>query len=130
MNKDIEKVYADVKSLLEDWRQVCRKHELLEQKDFLGNMKDHILALDEHTEKLSSHKKIHDLLFHILHTPGGAPVVMEESLFSSAKQFTIGDAGHSSLHKFLEKSLTSSNEHDNYLFNSISILEEQLKRAA
>jgi hypothetical protein len=121
MEKILSTIHEDLKSLLADWHLVCKNHALLEKSDFLNKVRNHILLLDTHTEDLKSNRSIHDLIHHILHTPPGAPAAFQGTLLDCAK-----DEQNSALHEYLQKTLSSSDEKSNFLFNSLSILDDRL----
>jgi hypothetical protein len=120
-------VHKAIESVLIDWKQICRNHYLLDENTFLNKMHNHILFLDAHLNTLVKTKKIHDLLFHLLHTPGGAPIVIQKSISECAKEFSNTHPYDTLFYHYLKKSLTSSNEEDNFLFTSLLILDEELK---
>ncbi|MCH9621508.1 MAG: hypothetical protein S4CHLAM20_09300 [Chlamydiia bacterium] len=122
MDKIIVDIHTDLKSLLRDWDQVCSDNALTEKAEFIEKVKEHILLLDRHSEELKEHKTLHDLIYHILHTPAGAPMVFKESLLECAQKES------NVLHDYLIKSLNSSDQKTNFLFNSLSILNDQLQK--
>ena len=128
MSNQREEIFKDIERILKDWKLICKDHSLLERFDFLEKMHAHILTLDGHSERFKKDKKLHDFIFHILHTPAGAPNVTKETLYESSKNFPHQNAKESSFHLFLKKSLSSSNESDNYLFNCLSIVKNELKK--
>jgi hypothetical protein len=130
MSNQREEIFKDIQRILKDWKQICKDHSLLERVDFLEKMHAHILTLETHSQQFKKDKTLHALIFHILHTPSGAPNVTKETLYESSKSFCREKAKESSFHLFLQKSLNSSNEEDNYLFNCLSIVKNELKKVA
>jgi len=121
MEKVIYDIHTDLTSLLEDWKSVCENQEILEEGSFVEDVKNHILLLDQHCESLKVHNEIHDLISHLLHTPIGAPIVFKETLLECAQSKNA-----IVLHDYLKKSLATSENKSNFLFDSLSILDQQL----
>jgi hypothetical protein len=130
MNPLIKKIQEDIRDIIYDWKSVCNNHSLLKDTVFLEKMHTHIILLEEHSTHLKKHKHIYDLLDHILHTPAGAPIVSDKTLFDCAKTYDASEKEDSALYQYLNKSLTSSEETSNFLFNSLSILDEKIIKAA
>lgn len=130
MDPSISKIHEDIRDILYDWKSVCNNHSLLTNESFLEKMHTHILLLEEHSLFLKEHKHIHDLIEHILHTPSGAPSVSSKTLYECAKDFIPSQKKDSSLYHYLSKSLSSSDENSNFLFNSLAMLDEQIIKAA
>ena len=129
MSKTTENLHKDITLLLKDWKEVCKDHQLVTKPSFLKKMRGHILLLNTHSSSYKKNKKIYHLLKHILHTPMGAPIVLEQSLYECAKTYTSNKSKETSLQEYLSKSLSSSKEKDNFLFISLSILDEELLKA-
>ncbi len=127
MDNFINIVHLDIKAVLSDWKAVCRNHKLLEMNQFLEKMQNHILLLDTHCEGLTKQKQIHSLLVHVLHTPPGAPIAIEKPLADCAKEFQPKNVKESLFYQYLQRSLISSDENNNYLFNSLLLLDEKLE---
>ncbi len=127
MEDSMQNVHDDILKVLYDWKQICQNHHLLDRSDFLNKMHNHILLLDDHLAKLNENNPIYKLLIHVLHTPGGAPIVTKDSLSDCAKDYSAEHSSKSTFYQYLKKSLISSNEHENFLFVSLSILDEKLQ---
>lgn len=130
MSDQSKKIINDILEIKMDWKKICSDHSLLEKGEFLNKVHAHILMLDKHNEHFKKEKTLYSLIFHILHTPIGAPNVTKDTLYDLAYHFSSKDPQNSSLHLFFKKTLNSSNENDNYLFNCLSIMEEKLKNVA
>lgn len=120
----ITQIHEDLLSLLNDWQAICIDRILLEEGSFVEKVKDHILLLDKHCKDLKSHQHLHDLIYHVLHTPSGAPVVSDGTILDLAR-----DEKNSSLYNYLNKSLDNSKK-ENFLFASLYILDEKLKEVS
>ncbi len=129
MENIINIIHLDIKAVLSDWKAVCQNHKLLEMNQFLEKMQNHILLLDTHCEGLTKKKQIHSLLVHVLHTPPGAPIAIEKPLADCAKEYQSKSSKDSLFYQYLKRSLTSCDENDNYLFNSLLLLDEKLETA-
>ena len=130
MDLSIAKIHEDIRDILHDWKAVCNNHLLLKDGVFLEKMHMHIILLEEHSLFLKEYKHIYELLDHILHTPGGAPFVSDKTLFDCARSYKRAQKEDSDLYHYLDKSLTSSEETSNFLFNSLAILDEKIVDAA
>ena len=113
-------IHEDIQTILADWEGICNSPELLEEESFLEGMRNHILTLDAHLPKLSKNSEEYALLHHLLHTPPGAPVVSSMTLFECAK------AKDSSFYHYLFKLLVSSRGNQNFLFQSLQILDKKV----
>ena len=130
MDNAHKNIHVDIKQILSDWTEVCNNKNLLENEDFLDKMHSHILTLESHSHQLKKYAHIQHLIDHILHTPGGAPIVSNKTLFDCAMEYTGKDIKNSSFYQYLEKSLAASTKDTNFLFNSLAILDEKLESAA
>ncbi|MCH9811438.1 hypothetical protein K0U07_01585 [bacterium] len=113
-------IHEDLKVILADWEGICTSPELLEEKTFLEGMRHHILTLDSHLSNLPQHSEAFALLHHLLHTLPGAPVVSNMTLFECAK------AEDASLYHYLFKLLSCSTGNQNFLFNSLALLDKKV----
>lgn len=129
MEEKYSKIHEDVQNILYDWADICKDPSLLEEA-FLQKMQGHILRLNKHLPTLKGDKRLYSLFQHLLHTPPGAPIVCEKTLFQCAQEYASSEAKNSSLYHYLSRSLTTSEKQSNFLFNSLALLDSGLDKAA
>ena len=100
----IKELKEDIEDLSHKLHSIQTDIQIIDDEFFLKSMAQSISTLDRHTNELKSisvNKTETELIYHILHTPWGAPFVSDVSLLEAANCYVDEKPLLSKLHLIL-----------------------------
>jgi hypothetical protein len=111
--------------------KLYKKKDIVNEKKYLDAIAKDIVVLDRHAQEVSEihhYKEVAKLIQYILHTPCGAPIVTDATLFDAATIYPDEISKKSTLHLIF-------NEFSKYLkknrlpfFDTLALLSDEIKK--